>query len=83
MTKCSKCIQEETMAEKIAETEALTKAEEVKSSPKKSAKKLVAKKAFKIKFPGNEPYYRDIEIGDDVSDVPEKFKVNLKTEGVI
>lgn len=41
---------------------------------------LIARKMFVIEH--NE-YRRIIKIGDDLSDVPEKFLENLKTENVI
>ena len=41
---------------------------------------LIAKKAFVI---CQNEYLRKIQEGEDVSDVPERFLVNLKTEGVI
>lgn len=42
--------------------------------------KLRAKKAFEIIHNG---YMRKIAVGDDLTDVPEIFHQNLKTEGVI
>ncbi len=41
---------------------------------------LIAKKDFVIR---QEPYLRVIKVGDDLSDVPEKYHVNLRTEGVL
>lgn len=42
--------------------------------------KLLAKKDFEIHH--NE-YHRMIKTGDDISDVPELYLENLKTEGVL
>lgn len=42
--------------------------------------RLTAKKAFKIV---HNNYVRDIQPGDDVSDIPEIYLSNLKTEEVI
>lgn len=47
---------------------------------KKAATKLVAKKNFEI---FQNEYHRVIKVGDDLSDVPERFHENLKTEGVL
>jgi hypothetical protein len=41
---------------------------------------LVAKKDFVIR---QEPYSRVILAGEDISDVPEKYHANLRTEGVL
>lgn len=59
------------------------KEKEVKKPESKSffeSKKLVAKKDFKIVH--NE-YVRDIKVGDDLSDVPEMYIQNLKSEQII
>lgn len=50
--------------------------------PKKAVKaeKLQAKKAFVI---CQNDYFRVIKAGDDLSNVPQAFMENLKTEGVI
>lgn len=40
----------------------------------------LAKKDFVI---CQNEYFREIKAGDDLSDVPEKFSQNLKTEGVL
>jgi hypothetical protein len=42
--------------------------------------RLVAKKAFVI---SHNEYFREIKAGDELSDVPEQYLTNLKTEGVI
>lgn len=41
---------------------------------------LIAKKEFKIV---HNDYEREIKIGDDLSDVPELYLENLRTEGII
>lgn len=41
---------------------------------------MVAKKNFVIR---QAPYLREIKVGDDLSDVPEKYHANLRTEGVL
>lgn len=41
---------------------------------------LIAKKAFIIR---HNDYYREIKPGDDLSDIPELYHENLKTEGVL
>lgn len=45
-----------------------------------ASKKLIAKKDFKIV---HNDYVLDIKQGDDLSDVPEMYLANLKTEQVI
>ncbi len=50
---------------------------------KKAAGKLVALKDFHIFAPGDEGVDIKIKEGDDLSQVPQKFHANLKTEGVI
>jgi len=47
--------------------------------------KLIALKDFKIYHPKSdkEIYERDIKKGDDLSDVPDMYLQNLKTEKVI
>ena len=47
---------------------------------KPEAKKLQAKKDFEIH---HNDYHRVIKKGEDISDVPNKFHENLKTEGVV
>lgn len=47
-------------------------------SPSKPS--LLAKKAFVI---CQNEYLREIQIGDDLSDVPAIYHPNLKTEGII
>lgn len=49
-------------------------------NPPLESKPMIAKKDFEIHW--NE-YHRVIKAGDDVSDVPEMFHANLKTEEVI
>lgn len=49
-------------------------------SENKDASKLEAKKDFVI---CQNDYFRQIKVGDDISDVPECYRQNLKTEGVI
>ncbi len=46
----------------------------------KEVVQLKAKKAFEI---NHNDYHRDIQVGDDLSDVPVMYHQNLKTEGVI
>jgi hypothetical protein len=41
---------------------------------------LIAKKNFEINHNG---YQRKIEAGDDLTDVPEMYHANLRTEGVL
>jgi hypothetical protein len=41
---------------------------------------LVAKKDFEI---NHNEYHRVIKVGDDLSDVPDLYHENLRTEGVI
>ena len=41
---------------------------------------LIAKKDFVI---NHNEYHRTIKVGDDLSDVPELYHQNLKTEGVL
>ncbi len=46
-----------------------------------SKKKLIAKRDFPLNCPPH--LVRDIKKGDDLSDIPEIYINNLKTEGVI
>lgn len=46
----------------------------------KRDKAMIAKKDFKIVI---NTYKRVIKEGEDISDVPEKYHENLKTEGVL
>lgn len=41
---------------------------------------LIAKKDFSI---SHNEYVRHIKLGDDISDVPEQYHQNLRTEGVL
>ncbi len=58
--------------------------EEQKKQPKKPSEDskpvLVAKKDFRIT---QNSYDRVIQAGQDISDVPEMYHTNLKTEGVL
>lgn len=56
------------------------KVKEPKQEAKKEPQKLLARKAFVINQNG---YRRVIFQGEDISDVPEKYHANLKTENVI
>lgn len=64
------------MSERIAEKSKHPKA----AKPAESAPSLIALKAFTIV---QNEYQRVISPGDDLKDVPERFLVNLKTEGVL
>lgn len=46
----------------------------------RTERSLIAKKDFVIR---QEPYERVICAGEDISDVPEKYHPNLRTEGVL
>ena len=46
-----------------------------------SKKKLIAKRNFSLNCPPH--LVKDIKKGDDLSGIPEKFLINLKTEEVI
>jgi hypothetical protein len=48
------------------------------NEPKRAA--FIAKKNFKIV---QNDFVLEIKVGDDLTDVPERFVENLKTEGVI
>lgn len=52
--------------------------QEKKSSKKKSSK--IAKRDFTI---AHNEYFKEIKKGDDLSDIPEIYEQNLKTEGVL
>lgn len=51
-----------------------------KEEKKPKSKGSIAKKDFVI---CHNEYYREIKKGDDISDVPSKFKSNLKIEGIL
>lgn len=51
-----------------------------KNSESHEKQLLIAKKAFTI---FQNAYFREIKVGDDLHDVPERFLANLKTEGVL
>lgn len=55
-------------------------ASEQKTKDRGEAPRLVAKKAFVI---SHNDYCREIKAGDDISDVPELYFENLRTEGVL
>ena len=55
------------------------KEQKIKKSPK-NAINMIAKKAFVI---CHNDYFRNICVGDDLSDVPEKFHENMRTELVL
>lgn len=57
-----------------------TEKKKAKEEEKSKSKGLVAKKNFVI---AHNEYYRVIKAGDDVSDVPELYHENLRTEGVL
>lgn len=50
------------------------------NDPARAAGTLIAKKDFLIRHNG---YERAIKAGDDISDVPELYHQNLRTEGVL
>lgn len=57
--------------------------EALKKKPKEQSE-LIAKRDFKIVHPSEgKVYKREIKAGEDLSDVPEIYHANLKTEGVI
>ena len=56
------------------------KVSDKEKSEEKSSSSVRAKKDFVISF---NDYHREIKEGDDLSDVPEMFIQNLKTENVI
>lgn len=58
----------------------MTKKAASEPKSKGAAGELVAKKEFMIV---QNEYRREIKVGDDLKDVPEKYHANLATEGVI
>lgn len=69
------------MEEKKKRTKATYEAvRELTEESSRAHSSLVAKKDFEIHHNG---YQRKIKAGDDLSDVPEKYLANLRTEGVL
>ncbi len=58
----------------------VTKKKDVILEEQPIQKKLIAQKAFTIR---QNDYLKVIAVGDDISDIPEIYLENLKTEGVL